>query len=405
MGPSQPPVPTQSSISTSPRFAFPSSPLLSKVARWRTRPTKEGRIWLAASGMLWFTGWLKGINLLLLLAYAILALWLLNWVVARRALRGLAARRVVHPPVFAGTPTLWEVEVADEGVRPFSGWRVLDEGPGHRAEWFVLELRAGGRTRLRQQLTLPERGDYECLPLRAASAYPFGLVAREAEFADMTRLTVLPAVGTLHTGRLRRWLAQTPRPDERTRRSRRKLATEVEFHGLRAFRPGDSPRWIHWRTSARRDELMVREFDQGTHHDLCLIVEPYSQRPGDPNFEAAIQLAATICWSWAEDAGDRVVLAVVGSDSPVVAGNRLTQLECLARIAGAEHVSPDAMLDELNRVAMPAGPVLLVSSRDAVLTADMLSRKLGRPVALIDATRPPSFYQPPTVVEGVAHGI
>ncbi len=378
---------------------------LPPALRWRTRPTKEGRLWLAASGILWFTGWLKGINLLLLLAYAVLALWLLNWVVARRALRGLAARRVVHPPVFAGKPTLWEVEVADEGVRPFSGWRVLDEGPHHRAEWFVLELRAGGRTRLRQSLTLPVRGDYECRPLRAASAYPFGLVSREAEFADGERLTVLPPVGTLHAGRLRRWLAQTPRPDERTRRSRRKLATEVEFHGLRAFRPGDSPRWIHWRTSARRGELMVREFDQGTHHDLCLIVEPYSQRPGDPTLEAAIQLAATICWSWAEDVGDRVLLAVLGGDPPVVTGNRFAQLECLARLAGSDSPRPDAMLDELGRFSLPVGPALLVSSRAATGLAELLSRRLDRPVALIDTTRPPGFYQPPADPGEVADGV
>jgi uncharacterized protein (DUF58 family) len=230
-------------------------------------------------------------------------------------------------------------------------------------------------------------------------------VAREAEFGDAERLTVLPRLGTLHAGRLRRWLAQTARPDERTRHSRRKLATEVEFHGLRTFRPGDSPRWIHWRTSARRGELMVREFDQGTHNDLCLIVEPYSQRPGDPALEAAIQLAATVCWSWAEDAGDRVLLAVLGGDPPVVTGGRLAQLECLARLTGSARPSADAMLAELDRVAVPPGPALLISGRAATDTAAALGRRLGRPVALIDATRPPGFYQTPADPGGVAHDV
>ncbi|MFO0809688.1 MAG: DUF58 domain-containing protein [Gemmataceae bacterium] len=372
---------------------------LSAVVRWRTHTTREGRLWLAASGLLWFTGWLKGINLILLLSYAIFALWVLNWWIARRSLQGLTARRIVSPPVFAGAPAVWEVEIADQGIKPFSGLRILDDGPSHHAEWFVLELRAGGRTRLRREVTLPQRGRYDCTPLRAECAYPFGLVTREAQFADALQLMVLPRLGTVNAGRLRRWLAQTARPDERTRRSRRKLATEVEFHGLRTFRPGDSPRWIHWRTSARRGELMVREFDQGAHHDLCLFVEPFAARPGDPALEAALELAATICWQWAEDVGDRVVLAVMGARGNVVADDRLAQLECLAGIEGEAQPGIDEVVKRLERVALPVGPALLVASRDAGRTAEILGRRLGRSVALIDTTRLPDFYQPPAEVK------
>ena len=134
------------------------------------------------------------------------------------------------------------------------------------------------------------------------------------------RVIVLPRLGTLHTGRLRRWLMQSARPDERVRRNRRRLSQEVEFHGLRQFRPGDSPRWIHWRTSARSGELMVREFDQGVHHDLVLFVEPYLAS-GDSNrdaLEAALSLAATICWAWCREGGDRVTL---GDSQLVVTGD------------------------------------------------------------------------------------
>src|SRR5439155_17840977 len=123
---------------------------------------------------------------------------------------------------------------------------------------------------------------------------------------------------------------------------------EVEFHGLRTFRPGDSPRWIHWRTTARSGELMVREFDHGTHHDLLLIVEPFAP-PGVPGgagspaqsaaLEAAISLAATVCWSWTYDAGDRVVLAVAGpqpqvADGRGAQGQALELLEVLAAVKG-----------------------------------------------------------------------
>src|SRR5438445_186493 len=132
------------------------------VTRRRTTFTREGICWLLASVGLWLTGWLKGINLILLLAYLLLLLLGLNWIAARRALR--------------------------------------------------------------------------------------------------------------------RWLMHSARPDERAGRSRRRLALEAEFHGLRQFRAGDSPRWIHWRTSARTGELVVREFDHGTHNDLVLILEPFADQ-------------------------------------------------------------------------------------------------------------------------------
>src|SRR5689334_11418583 len=87
-----------------------------------TSLSREGRYWLLASIGLWIVGWVKGINLILLLAYLLLLLWGLNWLAARRALQGVRARRAVRSPVFAGTPFPWEVEASAEGRRPLTGW-------------------------------------------------------------------------------------------------------------------------------------------------------------------------------------------------------------------------------------------------------------------------------------------
>src|SRR6478752_4681123 len=86
--------------------AAPGPPPAVELKR-RTSLPREGRYWLLASAGLWVVGWLKGINLILLLAYLLLLLLGLNWLAARRALHGVRARRVVRGPVFAGTPFLW----------------------------------------------------------------------------------------------------------------------------------------------------------------------------------------------------------------------------------------------------------------------------------------------------------
>ncbi|HEY1381402.1 MAG TPA: DUF58 domain-containing protein [Gemmataceae bacterium] len=367
--------------------------------RHTTTLPREGRYWLLACAGLWLTGWLKGINLILLLAYLLVLFWVLNWWIARRALRGTFVRRVVRGPIFAGTPIVWEVQ-ASVASRPVTGWAVVDEGPRHTLRWSLLNTPAGDNLRLRGDVTLSQRGEYGCPPVRAVSSFPFGLVRQEVAFGAGDQFTVLPRLGTLHAGRLRRWLMHAARPDERARHTRRRLALEAEFHGLRQFRPGDSPRWIHWRTSARTGELVVREFDHGTHHDLLLIVEPYAPAPDSNSVDAAVNLAATICWTWSEEAGDRVALAVLGPEPVVVPGGDgpravMAALNALAAVRGTTVTDAQTVGRRLHRTPLLSGPALLVSTRPDTETADELSRILDRPVASMDATAPPSFYQPP----------
>ena len=126
----------------------------------------EGRMWLAATSILFVAGWIKGINLLMLLAYLMLALMLLNFVVAFRQLRRVRARRVPGGPLFAGRPGFWEVELTG-GTRPSSGWQIEDRGPNHRNDWFQDRLGARQTIRIRSEAILPRRGSYAPAPLSA----------------------------------------------------------------------------------------------------------------------------------------------------------------------------------------------------------------------------------------------
>jgi uncharacterized protein (DUF58 family) len=92
------------------------------------------------------------------------------------------------------------------------------------------------------------------------------------------------------------------------REDRRRGAFDDEFHGIREYRWGDNPRAIHWRTSARRNELMVREFHQSRDQNLILLLDlwqPAHPRPMDlERVELAVSLAATICVEHMRRSGD-----------------------------------------------------------------------------------------------------
>ena len=286
----------------------------------------------------------RSINLLTLLAYALLTMMVLNLLTAKRSLRGLVVHRHIAEWLFARTACGVEVQVSNPSRRPRWGLRLEDSGSDHVAAWFADWLPGRGSQTFRQDVILPRRGRYsgdrhgeQRLSVRPRRAARTMVLGEEA--------IVLPCVGWLHRGRFLRHLrsltAQPPRVQLRNR-PRCHPAAQAEFHGLRAYRGGDSPRLIHWRTSARYGELMVREFEDEPSDNLLLVFDPAlpSEWHGDggtlrEQFEEAVSLAATICWEWCRRRGDRLGLATAGPNPLVLEGltgpaHARRVLECLA---------------------------------------------------------------------------
>jgi uncharacterized protein (DUF58 family) len=353
----------------------------------------------------------KGVNLLLLLACSMLAAWGINWYWARRPLRKLRVRRRTEGPPFAGTPLRVELEVTNTGRAPAVGVCLEEDGSAHRLAWSVPELAREATVWLRQTVVLPQRGRYAWGPLGAVSGYPFGLVRRTAQAAPGEEVIVLPRIGQVHRGRLRRFLAAAglayalarPRPSPTHARA------QAEFHGLRAFRSGDSPRWIHWRTSARCAEVMVREFEDIPSDDLIVVLDLFEGGTGNGDggtqphaaLEEALSLAATVCWEWSRQKGDELVLAAAGREVVVRQGttgraHALSLLELLAVQEPPGEPTWPALVEQLAALHLPAAPLLVISLAPSDL-GDLLALRLRRPAAAVavSALNRIDFYEPP----------
>ncbi len=141
------------------------------------------------------------------------------------------------------------------------------------------------------------------------------------------QIVIYPRIGHM----TRRWF-QIQRQATENRQGQRhdSSAQQVEYHGLRDYRSGDSPRWIHWRTSARRGELMVKEFEHQNEQDLAILIDPWLPRARASTeqretIEQAISFAATLCVETARHQGRRIILGWTGSRSGRAAGARLGQ--------------------------------------------------------------------------------
>src|SRR5688572_409209 len=353
--------------------------------------TREGLFWLLIALAMLITGLLKGINLIILLACWVVILIPWNWWMARRQLRDLTVAGVIPDFVFAQTPFRWTVELTNAGRRPAQGVTVREQAASHA--WFVRCAPAGQTVRLEGETSLPHRGAYTWNRLDVVCGYPLGLANVIRHLGRPEELLVLPRLGTLQRGVLRHWLSQhCPTQGAIRAAARRQPTAQLEFHGLRTFRPGDSPRHIHWRTTARRGELMVREFEDLPNDNLIVIVDPWTPVPAAPgadaNFERLLSLAATITWEWCRQKGDDFALALAG-ESPVVLPGvtgrelALAALKELARLTGGPAASWSSLYALLENANVPEAAVLLLTLRgDAPL--DDLSQCLRRPVACVN---------------------
>jgi uncharacterized protein (DUF58 family) len=404
------------------RLLFSREPKASATPRFarndRSLAAKRGTFHLPAAGwyclgvalVLLIIGFHRRINLLMLLGDMLVVMLVLNLLAAGRSLRGLKVRRRLDDWLFARTPGIVEVQVSNPDRRARFGLRIVEEGTDQAAECLVDYLPAQDSVSWRREVTLPRRGRYTWGAVRVSSGYPFGLGERRRLLMTEETVTVLPCLGWLHRGRFLRYLRELsaqPRNAHFRHKPRPHPAAQAEFHGLRSYRSSDSPRLIHWRTSARRGELMVREFEDEPSDNLLVVVDPTLPAESDycgvslrDQFEEMVSLIASICWEWCRRRDDRLVLATATAEPVVLDGltgpaharrilESLALLECSAGPVNA------AVIEHLQARRIPSASIVVVALGHSAL-AEPLRRILRRRVQSLDASRTDrfDFYTP-----------
>jgi len=138
--------------------------------------------------------------------------------------------------------------------------------------------------------TLPtlQRAVVQVGPVSSVRSDPLGLVRRERRWPEVEELFIHP-----RTTRLDRLGAGFLR-DLEGQATRDLSPSDIAFHTLREYVPGDDRRHIHWRSSAKLDKLMVRQFVDTRRSELVLILSEYALDYRDADeFELAVSLAAS----------------------------------------------------------------------------------------------------------------
>ncbi|MCP4963296.1 MAG: DUF58 domain-containing protein [Actinomycetia bacterium] len=232
----------------------------------------------------WQLGW---IELMVLSAGCIVALLsAVPFVIGRTRLdidRTLDPDRVV-----VGEPARAVLRLTNAGRSP-SPPRLVEDKVGRLAVCIdVPALVSGQTTEALYRLPSERRGRYQVGPAVLVKSDPLGLMRRESVHTKTDTLWVHP---------LRTALQPLPvgfAKDLEGPTSDASPAGDVAFHALREYQAGDNFRHIHWLSTARAGEVMVRQYVDNRKPEMAVLLDDRASSYEGDAFEVAVQIAASI---------------------------------------------------------------------------------------------------------------
>ena len=182
-----------------------------------------------------------------------------------------------------------------------------------------------------------KRGVIPIGPVRTARADPIGLLRREVVWAERVELFVHPrtvSIPSMSTGFIR---------DLEGNPTRDLTNSDVSFHALREYVPGDERRTIHWKSTAKTGRYMVRQFEESRRSHLMVALSlAESDYAGEEEFEMAVSVAGSLGVRAIRDA--RTVSVVASAAPPESARRRMPALRPLSTLTRTR------LLDDLSGV-------------------------------------------------------
>jgi uncharacterized protein (DUF58 family) len=345
--------------------------------------TLEGWLYLIVSGFILAGALTRQINLLMLLFGMLAGPLVISWRLVKNTLRKVEVRRMLPESVSAGDLLIVKLAAVNRRWR-LGCWSITIEDSLRReaaganaapilAKTTIPYLKPGVPYEASYRGRLSQRGRYQFGPLRLSTQFPLGLLRYRSTLDQRESLVVYPRLGRL----LPAWYRVQKSSDLGLGLAARQQGfLEGEFYGLRDWRSGDSRRWLHWRTSARRQTPVVRQFEQQRNEDLAIVLELWqperAEQKEQDTVELAISFAGSILADLCRRGGKWLSISISGPEPWLEGGPTSTALlhqtmrHLAAAEAGPEDHLPEALARLLDQVR-PGTRVVVVGAREVDL--------------------------------------
>jgi hypothetical protein len=232
----------------------------------RTRPTAVGRIFLLLMFLFYTACVTSQSGLLLLFIGLIGGCFTVNWSFSRRNVRNV----LIEAP---------RKEILVEGSSASQPWQITNRTSKHielteilsdTGQLFSIPMLPTEETlALVPDLIYQKRGVYTHKQIVVCSTAPYGLLRSARKVELKGEVVVLPKI------------YETASPETKGLdlvsggkiRGRRRVNSGTDFAGIRGWQAGDTVKQIHWKSTARRNELMVKTFEEELGGRISIIID------------------------------------------------------------------------------------------------------------------------------------
>jgi uncharacterized protein (DUF58 family) len=319
-------------------------------------------------------------NMLLLVFGLMAGPFVVNgWIVVLMLLK-LQVERTA--PEVAEAGAIFRVAISISNLRPLLSSHLLlvnDQlsGPGgdQHPQVLFMKISPGERRTAEYQLRIATRGIYSLGPLKVSSQFPLGIGEKHQTFQLQQSLVIYPAPARLLSG----WrLREDELAAAAHSRMRTHGAAEDEFYGIREYRAGDNHRAVHWRSSARTGQLMVREQRPVRRAELVILLDLFAETEAAvQELELAVSFTSALCLnSSAQSAWQLQRICIAGAQYVRVepAGTAAFREAALRSLADCQ-ASPAPRLEQLLGEGLRAGRgrrvILLLTPRPATVRSEL----------------------------------
>jgi uncharacterized protein (DUF58 family) len=222
----------------------------------------------------------------------------------------LLRRRTGHLELTEGQSVDVGLEVRPDTGGPIPGRAIMLDRLGKRV--IEAELARRGRVlRGRYQIAAAPRGRYRMDGAELLIADPFGLAEARIKMDRADQMLVYPRVYELEG-----LFTDGGTPGGDRGRSMLHRASGYDLHSIREHQVGESLRRVHWRSTARRRRLMVKELQDTPRDEACVLLDgdaaAVTGMSPDSSFDMQVRAAASLLRRMS-DAGQRSSLVIHGS--------------------------------------------------------------------------------------------
>ncbi len=189
-----------------------------------------------------------------------------------RANKGLFARRETPEKLSNGDNNILSIYI--ENFYTFTvHLEIIDEIPHQfqvRDVLFKTSIPAGKTNIIKYQLRPTKRGEYQFGAVNIYATGPMGLIKRRFRFSQNVNVPVYPSYIQMRQYEL---MAISNRLQDYGIKKIRRLGQSMEFEQIKGYVIGDDYRTINWKATARRNDLMVNQFQEEKSQQIYCIID------------------------------------------------------------------------------------------------------------------------------------